>query len=445
MKKLLVIAIPLILAPSGNLMAQEVLALENATVQPAGIRQGDNGLMFFNIQGEGGGDFASYGVVRFDVSEEKDRLDRVFGADGWSVDTVDLFLTQANAFFTSDGGVEIFFTGDDDEDISQTTGLISYPIDDEFSDLESILAYDFVQINDGELEQYTLFDASGLNSAGGTALMNDILTDNIVTLVLMETDPSVAATYAGFTSLGFSGPFLEIVGSQAATVALQAGDADEDLDFDQFDLIQVQVAAKYLTGQATTWGEGDWNGAPGGSVGNPPAGDGLFNQFDIIAAQQASTYLTGPYAALASGGAQDDEQTSISYNPTTGELGVNAPVSTELTSINIDSAGGIFTGDPAQNLGGSFDNDADNNIFKATFGSSFGSLSFGNVAQTGLSEEFVRNDLTAVGSLAGGGDLGAVDLIYVPEPSTLALLALSLLGLMARAWLLVPQITIDGP
>ena len=103
----------------------------------------------------------------------------------------------------------------------------------------------------------------------------------------------------------------------------------------------------------------------------------------------------------------------------------------QLTSINIDSAAGIFTGDAAQNLGGSFDNDADNNIFKATFGSSFGSLSFGNVAQPGLAEEFVLNDLTVVGSLAGGGALGDVDLIYVPEPETFVLLTLGLIGLIA--------------
>ena len=55
----------------------------------------------------------------------------------------------------------------------------------------------------------------------------------------------------------------------------------------------------------------------------------------------------------------------------------------------------------------------------------------GNVAQTGLSEDFVANDLTVVGSLAGGGDLGNVDLIYVPEPSALVLLTLGLLGLVA--------------
>jgi hypothetical protein len=102
-----------------------------------------------------------------------------------------------------------------------------------------------------------------------------------------------------------------------------------------------------------------------------------------------------------------------------------------LTSVNIDSAAAIFTGDAAQNLGGSFDNDADNNIFKATFGSSFGSLTFGNVAQPGLSQEFVLNDLTIIGSLAGGGDLGDVDLIYVPEPTACLLLIVGLVALAA--------------
>ena len=51
---------------------------------------------------------------------------------------------------------------------------------------------------------------------------------------------------------------------------LQAGDADEDLDFDQLDLVQVAQRARYLTGQAATWGDGDWDGAPGGTPGARP-------------------------------------------------------------------------------------------------------------------------------------------------------------------------------
>ena len=210
---------------------------------------------------------------------------------------------------------------------------------------------------------------------------------------------------------------------------LKAGDADMDFDFDQLDLVQVQIAAKYLTGQAATWGDGDWNGAPGGEPGNPPTGNGRFDQLDIIAALAPGHYLTGPYAAVQSHPAGDGGATLV-YDPNSGRVEVQAGA-TQLTSINIDSAAGIFTGEAAQNLGGSFDNDADGNIFKATFGSSFGSLSFGNVAQMGLSEQFVLGDLTVVGSLAGGGDLGGVDLIYVPEPSVILLALLSLAAFVA--------------
>jgi hypothetical protein len=214
------------------------------------------------------------------------------------------------------------------------------------------------------------------------------------------------------------------------------GDADQDLDFDQLDLVQVQIAAKYLTGQPATWGEGDWNGAPGGTAGSPPPGDGVFNQFDIIGALRVGVYLTGPYAAVGPNGVEADAQTSIGYDANTGRMWVDSPAGRELTSVNIDSASGIFTGVAAENLGGSFDNDSDANIFKATFGGSFGSLSFGNVAQAGLSQQFVLGDLSVVGSLAGGGALGAVDFVYVPvpEPTTTALLGFGMALLLGTLW-----------
>jgi hypothetical protein len=101
---------------------------------------------------------------------------------------------------------------------------------------------------------------------------------------------------------------------------LQAGDANQDLQFNQLDLVKVQIAAKYLTGQAATWGEGDWNGAPGGSVGNAPAGDRRFDQLDIIAALAPGHYLTGPYAAVlpdgqGGGTARHRWSTSLSRPP----------------------------------------------------------------------------------------------------------------------------------
>ena len=78
---------------------------------------------------------------------------------------------------------------------------------------------------------------------------------------------------------------------------LQPGDADQDGDFDQLDLVRVQQAAKYLSGQRATWGDGDWDGGPGGNLADPPQGDGRFDQLDIVAALRSDLYLTGPYAA----------------------------------------------------------------------------------------------------------------------------------------------------
>ena len=212
---------------------------------------------------------------------------------------------------------------------------------------------------------------------------------------------------------------------------LQAGDADQDLDFDQLDLVTVSIAAKYLSGTAASWGEGDWNGAPGGSQGNPPVGDGQFNQIDIIAALGPGHYLTGPYAAIGRGGQPGDGQTSLVYDVSSGVLSVDPPAGKELTSINISSAGSKFIGDTPTVLDGAFDNFAANNVFKATFGGSFGDITFGAVLPVGLSQSDVADDLSAVGSLAGGGDLGDVDLIFVPEPTTLILLVIGLMSLSA--------------
>ena len=223
----------------------------------------------------------------------------------------------------------------------------------------------------------------------------------------------------------------EAVGEQKP--ALQPGDSDQDLDFDQLDLVKVQIAAKYLSGQAATWGDGDWNGAPGGEQGSPPAGNGFFDQLDIISALGAGFYLKGPYAALSPDpGFPGDEQTSLVYDPDTGELSVDAPAGKELTSLNVTSAGGKFVGDKPAALDGAFDNFAADNLFKATFGGSFGSISFGNVLPAQLSRDDVVADLSAVGSLAGGGDLGDVDLIYVPEPCAFILLALGLMSFAMR-------------
>ena len=123
----------------------------------------------------------------------------------------------------------------------------------------------------------------------------------------------------------------------------------------------------------------------------------------------------GPLAAISLDGREGDDQTSIIYDAATGGVSVDVAVGVELTSVNLVSAAGIFTGDPAENLGGPFDIDNDATVFKATFGTSFGSIGFGNVAQPYLDVVFLINDLSVDGSVLGSDQgLGDVDFIYIP-------------------------------
>ena len=116
---------------------------------------------------------------------------------------------------------------------------------------------------------------------------------------------------AGTEELFYLPDGFVVADMKVLVIPLLAGDADEDFDFDQLDLVQVQQSAKYLTGNPATWGEGDWDGAPGGTSGNPPTGDGYFNQLDIVLALAQGRYLAGPYAAIAANGQQGDAQTFL--------------------------------------------------------------------------------------------------------------------------------------
>ncbi len=92
----------------------------------------------------------------------------------------------------------------------------------------------------------------------------------------------------------------------------------------------------------------------------------------------------------------------VIYNPISGEVRVDTNV--PITTLELLSESGIFTGSDAINLGGTFDIDQDAKIFKLD-ANGFNSLTFGLVAQPGLAEDFVREDLTISGSPLGGGVL----------------------------------------
>ena len=215
---------------------------------------------------------------------------------------------------------------------------------------------------------------------------------------------------------------VEALEDRLLLAPLQAGDANQDGQFDPADITQVLKTGTYQTGLPAQWGDGDWDGAPGGEPSNPPLGNGFFDQQDLLAALEADFYMRGPYApvgppqhalaAILPGGLPGDGSASIVYDAATGQLSIDPPAGQQLTSIHIRSASGLFSGAIAQNLSGPFDVDTDADIFKATFGFGFGPISLGPVAPPGLTQQQLVADLVVDGSLAAGGGIGPVDLVY---------------------------------
>ena len=221
---------------------------------------------------------------------------------------------------------------------------------------------------------------------------------------------------------------------------VRPGDVNFDGEVNSGDVVQILGRNKYETNQDATWGDGDVNGGtPEGVPGFPvsggvgPPGDGRVNSGDVIAILAANLYETGPYTVQPAQ-SQGDGNVVVSYDATTG--GVRVDAESPITSFQVESAAGIFTGEPAHGLAGPFDVDTNAKIFKATFGDQFSELDFGLVAPTGLSESFLLDDLSAAGSFAAGGTFAGdqVELNYVPEPSTWMLCLLGVVGLAGYGW-----------
>jgi len=189
-----------------------VEAFENATVQPGGVRGGASGLAFFNIEGSANGNFASYGVARFDGAAIKSELDATYGAGAWAIEDVSVELVQSNAGFTTDGSVSVAYTGDDVTSILEGSSPLAYPLDGEFADAVTLTGYTFNEVATGTLETYTLPDLG--------ALWADLLAGDVITLLFIDNDATVAATYAGYSNFDYAGPTLSVT---AAPVPLPAG------------------------------------------------------------------------------------------------------------------------------------------------------------------------------------------------------------------------------
>ena len=180
-------------------------AFDNATVQPAGPRPGDNGKRFFNMEGNGNGDFASFAVADF--------TPHMPGQEGMPV-RLTVTLVQANAAFTSNGDLHFWLTTDTTTDIQPSDNpAVRFITPDDPDGLDDQLvprlflgSGTFVEVDDGQMDDYS-FD---LSPDASQYLRDQISNCGNIRIVISPADSNVAATYAGHTHETWPGPAITI-------------------------------------------------------------------------------------------------------------------------------------------------------------------------------------------------------------------------------------------
>lgn len=228
---------------------------------------------------------------------------------------------------------------------------------------------------------------------------------------------------------------------------LQAGDANQDFYVDQADLIQAFKAGKYLTDQPASWSDGDWNGAPGGSEGQPPSGNGRFN-LDDISAINLNLYRKEAYDPMAGEREESLEtlqvgnvgQISLQYNRLLKRLTLDTR-GRRLSTLHVSSASGLFadrTASPADSLGSLFEVNTSHDVFLINGSQGFNELSV--QLKERYSFEEVLADLRVDGSWR---DAPNTTVEYDPATGSLSIAAsnttLSVLELISSGGLFRPE------
>ncbi len=141
-----------------------------------------------------------------------------------------------------------------------------------------------------------------------------------------------------------------------------------------------------------------------------------------ILAVVLTCFVSSVQAAISLGGSRDDEIISLIYDPRNGQLDLEG-AGKKLTAIEILSPGAYLTGPRPDWDSSCFLIDCyrgPQKIFLLKPGNAaFSELDFGPLVTPGLSAETLANDLDVSGAIFPSGGLGTVDLIYVPEPSSM--------------------------
>ncbi len=205
------LAVFLLVLGSSSISAEttSTLAVDNSTVQVNGPRMGVNGKRFFNMEGNQNGVFSSFGVADFTLPNPENGFE-----DGEDARLM-LTFVQANASFTHDGALHFWLTTDTTTDIQPGDDpAVRFNLPDDPDGLANQLtprfflgSGTFTQVGDeGQVDSFSF----RLSGRAKHFLRQQINRGDKIRILVSPADGTVAATYAGYTNVEFSGPVITV-------------------------------------------------------------------------------------------------------------------------------------------------------------------------------------------------------------------------------------------
>ena len=156
----------------------EVTASKSLTIQPGGPRSGENGSKYFNIEGKENKQYASFGVLIFEIPKE---------VQNQKVKSLSLTLVQSIPRFSKDGAIRFFWA----PDLNDVGGLkfdtnTSDGLGNRIMAFQAMGSGNFKKLETGKTETFSL-------------TVDDIARERIakggkLCLVIVTADSTVAAT-----------------------------------------------------------------------------------------------------------------------------------------------------------------------------------------------------------------------------------------------------------
>lgn len=185
----------------------------NFTVQPNGPRPGASGTNFLNIEGDGNGSFASFGVIDLDLSDVIEA-----GVTAENAQEIGLELLQSNAGFSRNGPYSVYVASAAAAQIPIDQNIVYQVGNNSIDCVPASLSIDAAFIAkypgvhyspDGSLlPDGTIDDVALYGPAFATALLDAINSHEVLRLLIVPDQDDTAATFAGSTNAVLAGPTL---------------------------------------------------------------------------------------------------------------------------------------------------------------------------------------------------------------------------------------------